>query len=455
MAPLFSITPYEAYRKARRSGQLQASPPAILAGSFILLILIGTLLLSLPISQKQPFSIFAAFFSATSSVTVTGLMLIDPAKDLTYFGQIVILLLIQIGGLGFVTFAVITALTLGKKLSLRYQALALETFNQTSMSRIRRTALSVFKFTLAIELAAVLILTLWWWRYESFSEAFFMAVFHAVSAFNNAGISLFEGSLINFAGDPVTIFVISTSIILGGLGFSVLADIYQKQSWGTFTLYTRLMLLGTLCLNLVGFALFWLIESHNPNTLGSLSLPHQGLASWLQVISARTAGFTTMDPSQLRESSMFLLIVLMFIGGGSLSTASGIKIGTFLVLLAVVRSYILKNREVVLMHRAVGTETIQKAVALLMVAGILVCLSTFLICLFDEQPFLLVLFEVMSAFSTTGMSANLTTSLSTSSQILLVILMFVGRLGPLTLVYSLGTQRHSRVQYPETQLQIG
>lgn len=455
MARLFSTTPYQAYRKARHTGQLQASPPTILAGGFILLILLGTLLLSLPIAQKQPFGLFAALFSATSSVTVTGLTLIDPSRDLTYFGQIVVLLLIQIGGLGFVTFAVITALTLGKKLSLRYQALALEAFNQTSVSRIRHTALSVFKFTLAIELAAILILTLWWWRYESFSNALYMATFHAITAFNNAGISLFDRSMASFAGDPVTTFVITTSVILGGLGFSVLADIQQKQSWHALSLYTRLVLLGTLYLNLIGFALFWLIESHNPNTLGALSLPDQGLASWMQIISTRTAGFTSMDLSQLRDSSMFLLIVLMFIGGGSLSTASGIKIGTFLVLLAVVRSYILQNKEVVLMHRTVGAETIQKAVALLMVAGILICLFTFLISLFDQQPFLFVLFEVISAFSTTGMSTGLTSALSTPSQTLLVILMFVGRLGPLTLVYSLGTRGHSRVRYPETQLQIG
>ncbi|MBV6273691.1 potassium transporter [Alcaligenaceae bacterium CGII-47] len=455
MARLLSISPYQAYRKARRTGQLQASPPTILAGGFVLLILLGTLLLSLPISQKEPFGLFAAFFSATSSVTVTGLTIIDPGRDLTSFGQFVMLSLVQIGGLGFVTFAVITALTLGKKLSLRYQALTLEAINQTSVSRIRHTAFTVFKFTLAIELAAILILTLWWWRYESFPHALYMAVFHAISAFNNAGISLFDGSMAGFIGDPVTIFVITTSVILGGLGFSVLADIYQKQSWGTFSLYTRLVLLGTLGLNLTGFVLFWLIESHNPNTLGALPLPDQGLAAWLQIISARTAGFTGVDPSQLHDGSILLLIVLMFIGGGSLSTASGIKIGTFLVLLAVVRSYILQNKEVVLMHRAVGAETIQKAVALVMVAGTLICFATFLICLLEQQPFLFVLLEVIAAFTTTGMSAGLTATLSTPSQVLLIILMFIGRLGPLTLVYSLGTQRHSRVRHPEIQLQIG
>jgi len=455
MARLFPIAPYQALRRARRTGQLQASPPAVLAGSFIVLILAGTLLLALPIAQQRPFGWFEAFFTATSSVTVTGLTLIDPARDLTHFGQFVILALVQIGGLGFVTFAIIAALTLGKRVSLRYQALALEAFNQTSVSRIRHTALSVLKFSLAIELAAALILMLWWWRHASLPHAAWMALFHAVSAFNNAGVSLYEGSLAGFTHDPVVTFVLSGCVILGGLGFTVLADIHHKQSWRRFSYYTRLMLLGTLALNLAGLAVFWAIEARNGATLGPLPLAQQGLASWMQIVSTRTAGFASLDITQLRESSMFLLIMLMFIGGGSLSTASGIKLGTFIVLLAVVRSYILQRREVVLMHRSLGAETIQKALALLMVSGALVCAGTFLVCLIEDKPFLLILFTVVATFSTAGMDPGLTAEFSTASHAIMVALMFIGRLGPLTLVYSLGTQRHSRVRYPEAQVQVG
>ncbi|MER1968161.1 potassium transporter TrkG [Castellaniella sp. GW247-6E4] len=455
MARLFSITPYQALRKARRTGQLQASPPAVLAGSFIVLILIGTLLLVLPFAQQRPFGWFEAFFTATSSVTVTGLTLIDPSRDLTRFGQFVVLALVQIGGLGFVTFAIIAALTLGKRVSLRYQALALEAFNQTSVSRIRQTALSVLKFSLAIELAAALILMLWWWRHAPLPHAAWMALFHAISAFNNAGVSLYDNSLALFSHDPVVTFVLSSCIILGGLGFTVLADIYHKQSWQKFTHYSRLILLGTLVLNLAGFGVFWAIETSNDATLGSLPLAQQGLASWMQVVSTRTAGFTSLDITQLRESSLLLLIMLMFIGGGSLSTASGIKLGTFIVLLAVVRSYILQRREVVLMHRSLGAETIQKALALLVVSGALVCAGTFLICLIENKPFLLILFAVVATFSTAGMDPGLTLEFSTTSHVLMIMLMFIGRLGPLTLVYSLGTQRHSRVRYPEAQMQVG
>ena len=449
------IHPLQAYRQARHTGQLQASPPAVLAGSFLILILLGTALLSLPIAQRHPFGFFDALFTATSAVTVTGLMVIDPALDLSFFGQAVLLALVQIGGIGFVTFAIVATLTLGKRVSLKYQALALEAFNQTSVSRIRQTALTVLKFSLAIEGTAILILTLWWWRHDSLGHAFLLAGFHAISAFNNAGLSLFPGSLAIFSGDPVTTFVLTGCIILGGLGFSVLADIHQKRNWATLAYYTRLMLIGTLILNLAGFVLFWLIEARNPHTLAHLPVANQGLAAWTQVVAARTAGFASMDVDQLLDSSRFLLTGLMFIGGGSLSTASGIKLATFIVLMAVVRAYILQRKEVVLMHRTISPETIHKALALMMVSGLLVCLGIFLVSLFEHLPFITVVMEVMSAFTTTGISPDLTRTLSLPSQIVLMLLMFIGRLGPLTLVYSLGTQGNVRVRYPETTVQVG
>ncbi|MFT0531725.1 TrkH family potassium uptake protein [Castellaniella hirudinis] len=455
MSRLFTIHPLQAYRRVRRTGQLRASPPVVLAGSFLALTLLGTLLLLLPAAQAQPIGVFQALFTAASAVTVTGLMVIDPAQALTPFGKAVVLGLVQVGGIGFVTFAIIASVTLGKRVSLKYQALALEAFNQTSVARIRQTALTVLKFSVIIEGAAVLILTLWWWRHNSLHDAFFMAGFHAISAFNNAGIALFKDSLGGFVGDPVTIFVMTGCIILGGLGFSVLADIYHKRAWQTLAYYTRLMLIGTLILNLCALLLFWLIESQNPATLAALPLPSQGLASWAQVISARTAGFSAMDADQMRDSSRFLLIALMFIGGGSLSTASGIKLGTFIVLLAVMRTYILQRKEVVLMGRTIPPEAIHKALALMMMSGLLVCVGIFIVSLLENLPFIAVVTEVMSAFSTTGLSPDLTPKLGLPSQIVLMLLMFIGRLGPLTLVYNLGTRAHSRIRYPDAQVQIG
>lgn len=452
--PLHTYT-YQSYERIRRTGLLRASPPIVLAAGFMALIAVGTLLLALPIAGREPISLFTAFFMATSAVTVTGLTIIDPAVSLTHFGQIVLISLVQLGGLGFVTFAVVAAITLGKKMSLKHQALALEAFNQTSVSKIRRTAFSVFKLSLGIEAAAAVILALWWWRDYPLATAAYRAVFHAVAAFNNAGFSLFPSSLALFVADPVTILTISFSIILGGIGFSVLSDVGHKKRWTTLLPYTKAILLGTLALNLTGFIAIWALEFNNPDTLGSLSVHGQALAAWLQSVTSRTAGFASIDVTKLHDSSTLVVILLMFIGGGSLSTASGIKIGTFIVLLAAVHSYIFHRKEVVLMKRSVSPDTVQKALALVLVTCVLIFTGVLLLTILERAPFISILFEVVSAVSTTGLSRNLTHTLSAPSQFLLALLMFAGRLGPLTLVYSLATQKRSRVRYPETEFQVG
>lgn len=392
---------------------------------------------------------------ATSAVTVTGLAVVDPASQLSQFGQVVLILLVQLGGLGFVTFAVIAAITLGHKMSLKHQALALEAFNQTSVSKIRHTAFLVFKTSIIIEAVAALILTLWWWRDLPLGTASYRAIFHAIAAFNNAGLSLFPSSLAQFVADPVTILMVSSLIILGGIGFPVLGDIVKKKRWTTLLPYTKVILLGTLTLNLTGFVSIWLLEFNNPATLGALSVPGQALAAWMQSVTARTAGFTTIDITQLHDTSTLLIIMLMFIGGGSLSTASGIKIGTFIVLLAAVYSYIFHKKEVVLLKRSISPDTVQKSLALVLVTTALAFCSVLLMTIFEDVPFISILFEVVSALSTTGLSRDLTPHLSLPSQVLLTVLMFVGRLGPLTLVYSLATRKRSRVRYPETEFQVG
>jgi trk system potassium uptake protein TrkH len=445
------------YTRVKHTGTLGASPPVVLAAGFMALILLGTVLLWLPVSSTHPISLFTAFFMATSAVTITGLTVIDPGVSLSLFGQIVLIALVQLGGLGFVTFAVLSAITLGKKMSLQHQALALEAFNQTSVSRIRQTALTVLKVSLLIELLAALILALWWWRDYPASTAIYRALWHAIAAFNNSGFSLFPNSLSHFVGDPVTVMVITSCIILGGLGFSVINDVHHKKRWATLMPYTKAVLLGTLGLNLFGFVVIWMLEINNPHTLAGLTTFDQGLAAWMQSVTARTAGFTTVDISHLHDSSTLVTMILMFIGGGSLSTASGIKIGSFVVLMAAVHSYIFHRQEVVLFQRSISPDTVQKALALLLVTSALVLAGTLLITVFEQErtPFIDILFEVVSAVSTTGMTRDTTAQLTGPSQFILALLMFTGRLGPLTLVYSLATQKRSRVRYPETEFQVG
>ena len=451
----FNIHPLQAYRQVRRTGQLQASPPAVLAGSFLVLILIGTALLSLPIAQRHPFGVFEALFTATSAVTVTGLMLIDPAHDLSFFGQAVLLALVQVGGIGFVTFAIIATLTLGKRVSLKYQALALEAFNQTSVSKIRATAFVVFKLSAAIELMGILVLTAWWLPGTGFLQALAHAVFHTIMAFNNGGMALPGTAMGRYLGDPITILATTALIILGGIGFSVVNDVRTKRKWGLLTSYTRIILLATLLLNVFGFLLIWALEHGNPHTLGALPMHAQALTAWLQSVASRTAGFHSIDLVHLQDETTLVLMLLMFIGGGSLSTASGIKVGTFVVLLAAAWSYIRGHREIVLLRRTIAPDTVQKSLALLLVTGALAFVATLLMCIIEKARFLDILFEVVSALSTTGATRDLTPSLSAPSHLLLIVLMFVGRLGPLTLIYSLSTQRASRVRHPEAPFQVG
>lgn len=447
---------FRRYKRIKKSGLLHAGPPVVLAGGFLVLIALGTLLLKLPFATHHPISYFSAFFTATSAVTVTGLSIVDIGTTFTHFGQIVLALLVQIGGLGFVTFAVVAALTLGKKISLSQQAVVLEAFNQTSVSRIQHTAWAVFKISAAIEITSVIILTLWWWPdHASISTALYRAAFHSVMAFNNAGFSLEASNLTRFVADPVTIMATTFLIILGGIGFGVLNDVGQKRAWTRLAPYTKVILLATLALNLIGFVFIWLLEFNNPDTLGALSTHGQALAAWLQSVTARTAGFTSIDITKLNDSTTLMMIFLMFIGGGSLSTASGIKVGTLIVLIAATYSYVRQRSDVVLLQRSVSSDTVQKALALVLVTATLALASIFLMSIFEHRAFIDIVFEVVSALSTTGLSRDLTPHLSTPSQILVIILMFVGRLGPLTLIYSLSTQRRSRIRYPEGQFQVG
>lgn len=452
----FKIWPgYESYRRLRNRGVFSASPPMVLAGGFAVLILIGALLLCLPFASNEPLGFFTALFTATSAVTVTGLSILGPDVHLQPFGYAVVAALVQIGGLGFVTLTVVAALSLGKKVSLQYQTVALEAFDQTSVSKIRSTAFVVFKLTAAIEIMGILILTAWWTPVSGFLSALPEAIFHTIMAFNNGGMSLPATNMARHLGDPITIFATTALIILGGLGFSVINDVRRKRQWSLLAPYTRVILLATLLLNVLGFLMIWAFESDNPDTLGGLSGHAQALTAWLQSVASRTAGFHSLDLAYLRDETTLVLMLLMFIGGGSLSTASGIKVGTFVVLLVAAWSYIRGRREVVLLRRTVSPDVVQKSLALLLVTAALAFIATLLMCFIEKAHFIDVLFEVISALSTTGATRNLTPGLSTPSHVLLIVLMFVGRVGPLTLIYSLSTQGYSRVRHPEAHFHVG
>lgn len=443
------------YHQVRRNGRFNAAPPVVLAGGFMLLSLIGALLLWLPFSVNAPISPLTALFSAVSAVTITGLSTVDISVTYTPVGQAILITLVQIGGLGFVTFSIVAALALGKRISLQHQALAQEAFNQTSVATVRQTAFAIIKITLVLELIGIVWFTLYWWQESSLLSALGHGIFHTLAAFNNAGISLTATHLSNYVSDPVVILGTTALIILGGIGFPVLHDIRQKKSWKALSPYSKIVIIGTAIMNLIGFVMIWLFEYDNPFTLGPLDISGQALGAWLQNVTTRTAGFNSVDIASLEDSTTLLMMLYMFIGGGSLSLASGIKIGTFIVLMAAAYSYIFQRPQVVLLKRAISADTVQKSLALLLITATLIFSATLIMTMIEDAPFISILFEVVSAVSTTGLSRDLTSTLSWPSQFLVILLMFVGRLGPLTLIYSLSTQHRGRVRYPETSFQIG
>lgn len=431
------------------------SPPAVLALGFIALIVMGAALLLLPVATVKPITLLQAVFTATSAVTVTGLVVVDTGSQFSLFGQLVITMLIQAGGLGFMTFAVVAAISLGAKIGLTQQKIAQEAMDQTSLAQVAQTAKAVLLYSLVIELIGIILLTLAWLDELGFSTALYHAFFYTISAFNNAGFALNSASLMPYASNAAVTLIISSLFIVGGIGFTVLIDLKKQQRWRLLSTNTKIVLLATLIINLLAFGLIWLLEANNPATLANLALKDQALAAWFQAVTPRTAGFNTLDYSQMTDASNVLTLLLMFIGGGSLSTASGIKLGTFVVLIMATYAFLRRRDEVTLLQRSIAPAQVLKALALTLVSMSLVFLSIFTLTALEDAPFLDIAFEAVSALSTVGLSRGLTGNLSTGGQLVIIFLMIAGRLGPLTLAYILATPKRRKIRFAETKIQVG
>ncbi len=447
---------YFSIKKTQSNKRQGVNPPMALVASFALLILLGTVALKLPIATLQPILWHQALFTSVSAVTVTGLAVVDTATEFSFWGQLIIAGLIQCGGIGLMTFAVVTAVSMGWRISLKNQLLAREALSQTNLSQIAKTAKAVVLVTLCIELIGLLILTLYWIPEFGFWRALWHGVFYSVSAFNNAGFALSADSLSQYVGDPVINITISALFIIGGLGFSVLAEVWQRRKGKRLSVYTRLMLWGTLGINLTAMLLIAAIEWHNPGTLGQLhSVSAKLWAAWFQAVTPRTAGFNSVDLAQLNDGTSLLMILLMFIGGGANSTASGIKLSTFVVLVLATGAFLRRRAAPHLWGRAIGRDTVYKAMAISFIVFNILFLAVFVLCLTENASFLDILFEAVSAMGTVGVSRGLTGHLSTIGQVIIMVLMFVGRVGPLTMVYMLTTPKQQHSRYPETELQVG
>lgn len=448
-----SISPIE--RKPKAGKKLLGAPPLILSGSFALLILLGTCLLKLPVATTSPISWIQSLFTATSAVTVTGLVVVDTGTQFTMFGQTVIALLIQCGGLGLMTFAVVTLIALGGRIGFLQRTVAREAFNQTDASTLTSTAKSVLAFALLIEAIGMVVLTLRWQAELGWTDSLFHGFFYTISAFNNAGFALSADSLMPYVDDITVNLTITALFIIGGLGFTVWIDLKRHRCWSKLTVYSKMMITGTCLINGVALIAIYLIEYDNPNTLAPLSESGKWLASWFQAVTPRTAGFNTLAIDQLEDATTAIILVLMFIGGGSLSTASGIKVVTFMVLILATYAFLRRDEAVYVYKREISRETISKALALSLISIGITWIAIFCLLLSESAEMTDVVFEAVSALGTVGLSRGLTGSLSDVGECIIIFMMFAGRLGPLTLAYFLASPRKKKLRYAETKLAIG
>ncbi|MGX9607923.1 TrkH family potassium uptake protein [Acinetobacter sp. T63] len=449
-------TAYKNTAKPSTATTVNLSPPSLLALGFLSFIVIGTLLLKLPFAHEGDLSWLQALFTATSAVTITGLSVVNVGEAYTVFGQIVIMLLLQCGGLGFMTFAILAAMSLSPKIGLKQQMMAQETIGQTSLATVGFTIKGVLLYSLFFEGIGTFILTLAWLQDFDFLEAFFYAAFYSVSAFNNGGFSLFPNSLMSFADQYLITFTISMLYIIGGVGFVVLMDIKKTRHWHKLSANSKLILSTILGLNLFAFITIWLLEASNPATLAAMSLTDQAWNAWFHATVPRSSGFNSLDIASMSDASNLLTMFLMFIGGGSLSTAGGIKVGTFIIVVLSVISFLRRADEVRVFHYSVPEKTTFKALAVVSITAFLVFAGIFSLLLLEpEHEFMDLLFEAVSAACTVGLSRGITGELQPLSLVALMLLMFAGRLGPLTLAYLIATPKRSRLQHPTTDIQIG
>ena len=446
---------------AKTRGASRAGPGRLVVGGFLGTSLIGTILLLLPLSRAgdEGAGFMDALFTSVSAVCVTGLIVVDTPAYWSGFGQAMILLLIQVGGFGAMTFASLLGLLLYRRLGMKTRVTAAAETKTVGIGDVRTVIKNVAITSLQVEAVVAVVLTLrFWLGYDrfSFGEAAWQGVFHAVSAFNNAGFSLFSDSLVGFVDDPFIIVPIVVAVVLGGIGFPVILELRRRISPRHWTLHVRITLTATAALLIGGWIYFLAVEWTNQGTLGGLGIDGKLLGSLMQSAMPRTAGFNSVDTGAMTDEGLLGTIVLMFIGGGSAGTAGGIKVTTFAVLTLAVWTELRGEEEVHVFRHRVDDRTTRQAFALGALAAGVVVLATILLMMMEEQNPLPLFFEAVSAFGTVGLSTGVTGMLDARGELVLVVLMLLGRVGPITAITALalrGSPRH--YSYPEGRPIIG
>lgn len=441
-------------------------PARVVVLGFAVVVVLGTLLLMLPAATEdgRATSVLTALFMSTSAVCVTGLAVVDTGTYWSGFGEGVILALFQIGGFGIMTMASLLALLVSGRLGLRMQLTAQAETKSLGIGDVRRVLVGVAATTLLVELVVSVVLTLRF-RYgygSTFGEAAYLGYFHAVSAFNNAGFGLHADSLTRYAQDPWVTLPIAVAVILGGIGFPVLLEMLRhrhrarttgRRNW---TLHTKLTLITTVVLLVAGMVLTCLLEWTNSRTLGPHDTADKLLNAFFHSAMSRTAGFNSLDMGALHSATLMTTCVLMFIGGGSAGTAGGIKVTTFAVLAAAMLAEVRGEPHSVVLGRRLAPHVLRQALTVALLGVGLVMAATLALLSVSRASLDAALFEVVAAFSTAGLSTGLTPDLPALGQLILIGLMFVGRIGPITLVSALALrERTRRYQLPEERPVIG
>lgn len=437
-------------------------PAQILLLGFATLIIVGTILLMLPVAARSGHStpFLTALFTATSAVCVTGLVVVDTAAHHSLFGQLVILGLIQVGGLGIMTMTTLFALLVGRKINLRERLVIQESLNALRLEGVVSLVKSIIGMTLLIEGVGGLLLSLRFIPQLGWARGIYYGFFHSISSFCNAGFDLFGivsgrfSSLTAYTGDTVVSLTIPLLIILGGLGFVVIRDVYNNRRFSKLLLHSKVALVITAVLVVGGTILFWLLEQGN--ALEQLSPGGAVLASFYQAVTTRTCGSNTLNIGTLRGATQFFMIMFMFIGASPGSTGGGIKTTTLGVLLAATWSAVRGKTCAEAFERSIPGSIIFKAIAVFMLAIFLVAIVTMMLAITEKTSFLAILFETTSAFGTVGLTMGLTPHLSKFGQVLIIMTMYAGRLGPLTVALAFWQrQQAARCQYPTEKIIIG
>lgn len=439
--------------------KLNLSPYQILTISFSSLILCGAFLLMLPISSQNgdSLSFIDALFTATSAVCVTGLIVVDTGTYFSTFGQTIIIILIQIGGFGIMTITTVLAVLIGRRIQLRSRLVAQESLNQLTLGGIVKLIKMLVKTTLAIEFIGGILLSLCLYPDYGF-KGIYMAFWHSISAFCNAGFDIFGGTnIFHYNNNPLFCLTIAFLIIIGGIGYNVTEEILTKHNWKKFSLHTKVVLTATVILLVVGTVVLFILEYGNTDTIGNWDLGHKALGAFFLSATSRTAGYTLMDTGALHESSLFFIIILMFFGASPGSTGGGIKTTTIAIIVSTVNSIIRGKDDVLLFSRRIEYDLIIKSLTIFYIAASFVVVATMYLCLTEDFSFIRILFEVTSALATVGLSTGITPEMTIYGKFVLILLMLIGRVGVLTFLMAIAMRNKKKphIGYPSERIGVG